>query len=171
MSDSARIISQQEKLFFFMIIDFDHKDTGRVKRLPNVAAEMINNPALVFARTVPTLLCCRQKDRAIKFPILWVGIKTGLVRLYGMVCHYCQPLSRPPDEPRCRSSWPYRKTADPTQVYAMIQRLNVLFTYGLETASISAGHGIKRTFTAQFPFFLIFQPLVYGPAVSFKSGK
>jgi O-antigen/teichoic acid export membrane protein len=78
-------------------------------------------PSITFAFKLPILLSGIKK---LAGQTLWYGVPTIVRRFLGYIMNLTLPLifAQP------------SKTADLTQVYAIIPFLNVLFTYGLETA-------------------------------------
>lgn len=78
-------------------------------------------PSITFASKLPILLSGIKK---LAGQTLWYGVPTIVRRFLGYIMNLTLPLifAQP------------AKTADLTQVYAIIPFLNILFTYGLETA-------------------------------------
>ena len=78
-------------------------------------------PSITFAFKLPILLSGIKK---LAGQTLWYGVPTIVRRFLGYIMNLTLPLlfAQP------------AKTADLTQVYAIIPFLNILFTYGLETA-------------------------------------
>ena len=93
----------------------------------------LTRPSVTFVRKSPNPLSDIKK---LAGQTLWYGVPTIASRFLGYLMNLSLPLifAQP------------SKTADLTQVYAMIPFLNVLFTYGLETAyfRFSQDHDPKK---------------------------
>jgi O-antigen/teichoic acid export membrane protein len=90
-------------------------------RNDNLVLSFFEEPSITFAVKLPILLSGIKK---LAGQTLWYGVPTIVRRFLGYIMNLTLPLifAQP------------ARTADLTQVYAIIPFLNILFTYGLETA-------------------------------------